>query len=131
MFNDIETAAEEMVAFRHSQTEASKPRSIEFDVTVLSASAWPTYPDIPVRLPPKIERSMKRFEEFYRGKRTGRKLSWKHQLAHCQLNAIFGDEKKQLVVSSFQTVVLLLFNDVPDGESLQYSQIKEATGLCK
>lgn len=131
MFNDIDTAAEEMAAFRHLQLQGRKQRDLDFEVTVLSAAAWPTYPDVPVRIPPKIQRAIKRFEEFYHSKRTGRKLEWKHQLAHCQLNANFGGEQKSLIVSSFQAIVLLLFNDVPDGETLEYSQLSEATGLCK
>jgi cullin-4 len=132
MFNDMDTAADEMTAFKRSQQEEQSGRSpFEFEVNVLSAASWPSYPDVPVRIPSNIARSISRFETFYHTKHTGRKLTWKHQLAHCQLNANFPLGKKNLVVSSFQAIVLLLFNDIPDGESLQYAQIKEATGLCK
>ncbi|KAJ5049295.1 Cullin-4A [Penicillium chrysogenum] len=128
MFNDMDIANDEMAAFKRSQQEERKGR-FEFEVNVLSAASWPTYPDVPVRIPPKIARSINRFETFYHNKHTGRKLTWKHQLAHCQLTANFPQGKKNLVVSSFQAIVLLLFNDVPDGESMQYPQIQEATGL--
>ncbi|KAJ5817560.1 Winged helix-turn-helix transcription repressor DNA-binding [Penicillium robsamsonii] len=128
MFNDMDTANEEMTAFRRSQQEERKGR-FEFEVAVLSAAAWPTYPDVPVRIPSNIARSIKKFETFYHNKHTGRKLTWKHQLAHCQLTANFPQGKKNLVVSSFQAIVLLLFNDIPDGESMSYTQIQEATGL--
>ncbi|KGO41915.1 Winged helix-turn-helix transcription repressor DNA-binding [Penicillium expansum] len=128
MFNDMDTANDEMTAFKRSLQEERKGR-FEFEVNVLSAASWPTYPDVPVRIPSKIARSISKFETFYHNKHTGRKLTWKHQLAHCQLTANFPLGKKNLVVSSFQAIVLLLFNDIPDGESMQYAQIQEATGL--
>lgn len=131
MFNDMDTAADEMTAFRNSPSEASRSSSFDFEVSVLSAASWPSYPDVPVQVPSKIARSIKRFEEFYESKHKGRKLSWKHQLAYCQLNAHFNSDKKNLVVSSFQAIVLLLFNDVAEGETLQYLQIQKATGLCE
>ncbi|KAJ5952020.1 Winged helix-turn-helix transcription repressor DNA-binding [Penicillium vulpinum] len=130
MFNDMDTANDEMTAFRRSQQEdRDRKGRFEFEVAVLSAASWPTYPDVPVRIPSKIARSINNFETFYHGKHTGRKLTWKHQLAHCQLTANFPNGKKNLVVSSFQAIVLLLFNDIPDGESMSYPQIQEATGL--
>jgi cullin-4 len=43
----------------------------------------------------------------------------------------FGKTTKELVVSSFQAVVLLLFNAVAEGEHLAYSHILTETGLRK
>ena len=45
------------------------------------------------------------------------------------MRANFGKVTKELVVSSFQAVVLLLFNAVADGEHLTYSHILTETGL--
>jgi hypothetical protein len=47
------------------------------------------------------------------------------------LRAKFPKGSKELVVSSFQAIVLLLFNDIGEGETLPYSEIQAATGLCK
>ncbi|CAG7919927.1 unnamed protein product [Penicillium olsonii] len=129
MFNDIDTAAEEMAAFKNSPAQMERRSSFEFDVTVLSAAAWPSYPEVPVNVPLKISRAMERFESFYKSKHEGRGLTWKHQLAYCQLNANFDSDKKNLVVSSFQAIVLLLFNDLAEGEGLDYREIKKLTGL--
>jgi hypothetical protein len=139
MFNDMDTAKAEMVAFDALQRQRPhKERTpVPLHVSVLSAASWPSYPDVPVRIPSKIAKSINIFEAFYQTKHKGRKLDWKHQLSHCQLNAYFpkangkGNNMKNLVVSSFQAIVLLLFNDIPDGESLDYKQIQEATGLCE
>jgi hypothetical protein len=86
-----------------------------------------------VTIPPIVASAISDFENFYHKKHTGRKLQWKHQLAHCQLRARFPKETvpKDLVVSSFQAIVLLLFNDVAEGESMGYADIQKATGLCK
>lgn len=133
MFKDMEVARDEMAAYnalKEERDRKSRP-PVDMNVSVLSAAAWPTYPDVPVRIPPKVAASISDFEKFYHSKHTGRKLQWKHQLAHCQLRARFPKGTKELVVSAFQAIVMLLFNDVADGESMGYLQIQEATGLCK
>ncbi|KAJ5909104.1 hypothetical protein N7495_001786 [Penicillium taxi] len=131
MFKDMDVARDEMSNYSSILKErSSRHRSaIDLHVSVLSAAAWPTYPDIPVRIPPAVTSSISDFEKFYHSKHTGRKLIWKHQLAHCQLRAQFPTGKKELMVSSFQAIVLLLFNDVSHGVRLSYTQIQESTGL--
>lgn len=133
MFKDIDVARDEMAAYSSLLRERDRKDRppVDLHVSVLGASAWPTYPDVPVRIPSNLAASIHDFEKFYHNKHTGRKLSWKHQLAHCQLRAWFPKGYRELVVSSFQAIVLLLFNDIPPDESLRYPQIKEATGLCK
>jgi nuclear pore complex protein Nup205 len=99
-------------------------------VNVLSASAWPTYPDVAVNLPPAISKVMAKFDEHYKSKHSGRKLTFKNALAHCQLKAKFPKGSKEIVVSGFQAVVLLLFNDVPTPTTaITYTDIKSATAL--
>lgn len=128
MFKDVDVARDEMTAYNSLQRE-KRNRALDLNVNVLSAAAWPSYPDVPVRIPMVIATALNDFEQFYHNKYNGRKLHWKHQLAHCQLTARFPKGSKELVVSSFQAIVLLLFNDVNGKETLSYTQIKEATGL--
>lgn len=93
------------------------------------------------------------FKTFYLGKHSGRKLQWQSTLGHCvlkaefkevddwfldstvliqqiQLNEIFflplKKGKKELQVSLFQTLVLLMFNE---GEEFTLEEIKLATGI--
>lgn len=127
----MDVARDEMSAYSSIQRERRDRLPVDLNVSVLSASAWPTYPDVQVRIPPEIATAVDDFEKFYNTKYNGRKLNWKHQLAHCQLRARFPKGDKELVVSSFQAIVLLLFNDIPEGGSLGYLQIQEATMLCK
>ncbi|KAL4802067.1 Cullin family-domain-containing protein [Aspergillus unguis] len=129
MFKDMEVARDEMSAYSSIKRERQTPLPTDLHVSVLSAASWPTYPDVQVRIPPEIATAITDFEKFYDTKYNGRKLAWKHQLAHCQLRARFPKGDKELVVSSFQAIVLLLFNELPEGGSLSYRQIQEATTL--
>ncbi|KAL1853372.1 hypothetical protein Plec18170_005369 [Paecilomyces lecythidis] len=129
MFKDMDLARDEMASYNSLQRERREKPGLDLNVHVLSSAAWPTYPDVPVRIPQNVQKAINDFEQFYHNKYNGRKLHWKHQLAHCQLRARFPKGDKELVVSSFQAIVLLLFNDVPEGETLSYPQIQEATGL--
>jgi hypothetical protein len=130
MFKDMDLARDEMSSYNNLQRERKERVSLDLNVSVLSSAAWPSYPDVPVRIPRDIAKATNDFEQFYASKYNGRKLMWKHQLAHCQLRASFPKGDKEIVVSSFQAIVLLLFNDISADETLSYSQIQEATGLC-
>ncbi|KYK61411.1 ubiquitin ligase subunit CulD [Drechmeria coniospora] len=130
MFKDQELAKDEMDAYRQwcKANEQEKP-AVQLSVMILSAAAWPTYPDTRMGLPDEVAAQVDQFDRHYRTKHTGRILTWKHSLAHCSLVATFPKGSKELLVSAFQAVVLVLFNAVPDGGFLSYAQIATATGL--
>ncbi len=131
MFKDTELSREEMGQYKKRMQENNKKTSIDLSVNILSAAAWPSYPDIPVIIPAEIKKTIDNFETHYYMKHSGRKLQWKHGLAHCQLTANFPKGKKEIVVSSFQAIVMLLFNGKDKDESLSYERIKAESGLCK
>lgn len=130
MFKDVELGREEMSGYkdRLASMEA-KPGALDLSVNVLSAAAWPTYPDIQVVIPADVNTAIEHFERYYKSKHSGRKLSWKHALAHCQMKASFPKGTKEFVVSSFQAIILLLFNGIAAGEKLTYDHIKTVSGL--
>ncbi|KAI5308573.1 hypothetical protein KEM55_005381, partial [Ascosphaera atra] len=129
MFKDMDLARGELNAYHSLLQERNAKRKLDLNVHVLSSAAWPSYPDVDVNLPSEISNALEDFEAFYNGKHNGRKLTWKHSLAYCQLKASFPKGKKEIVVSSFQALVLLLFNDVKEGEQLSYSYIRDALNL--
>lgn len=118
-----------MTSYKTIMEERKEKQAVDLNVNVLSASAWPTYPTIPVIIPPQIKSTVDKFEKHYKAKHSGRKLDWKHSLAHCQVKAKFPRGNKELVVSSFQAIVLLLFNGIEPNEHIDYNYLKEATGL--
>lgn len=129
MFKDCELAREEMKSYNELMNDRSEKTPVELSVNVLSSAAWPTYPDIPMNIPMNIRTSIDKFEHHYKSKHGGRKLEWKHALAHCQIRANFPKGRKEIVVSSFQAIVLLLFNNIDKDEHVSYERLKAETGL--
>ncbi|XP_067313644.1 cullin-4B isoform X2 [Pseudorasbora parva] len=121
MFKDMELSKDIM----HMQCQ-NIPGNIELTVNILTMGYWPTYIPMEVHLPPEMVRLQEIFKTFYLGKHSGRKLQWQSTLGHCVLKAEFKEGKKELQVSLFQTLVLLMFNE---GEEFSLEDIKLATGI--
>ncbi|WRX26491.1 Cullin [Theobroma cacao] len=127
MFKDIELSKEINESFKQSsQARIKLPSGIEMSVHVLTTGYWPTYPPMDVRLPHELNVYQDIFKEFYLSKYSGRRLMWQNSLGHCVLKADFPKGKKELAVSLFQTVVLMLFNDA---QKLSFQDIKDSTGI--
>ncbi|KAL8869040.1 MAG: hypothetical protein Q9174_004568 [Haloplaca sp. 1 TL-2023] len=130
MFKDMELAREEVSSYKSWVEEKIGDKDmIDLNVSVLSVSAWPSYPDVPLIIPRDVEQAAAVFEHHYKGRHTGRRLTWKHSLAHCQLKASLPKGNKEFVVSSYQAVVLLLFKDKSTNNEVAYNEIQAATGL--
>jgi cullin-4 len=128
MFKDQEISRDEMISYKQSLSNTTKT-TLDLQVSVLSAAAWPTYLDVNVNLPSEVAKHIEKYDRHYKHKHTGRRLTWKHALAHSVVKAQFNKGAKELVVSGFQAIVLVLFNNIgPDG-NLSYGDIQKATGL--
>lgn len=66
------------------------------------------------------------FEEFYKLKHKNHKLEWNHSLGTVTLSAQFDSGSKELSVSLYQAVVLLLFQNE---SKLSYKDILSQSGL--
>lgn len=128
MFKDQELSRDEMISYKQSLSNTSRT-TMDLQVSVLQQAAWPTYSDVNVNLPEEVARHIEKFDRHYKHKHTGRKLYWKHSLAHSIVRAQFAKSAKELVVSGFQAIVLVLFNDVGADGNLSYADIQSATGL--
>uniref|UniRef100_A0AAR2JKD0 Cullin-4B n=1 Tax=Pygocentrus nattereri TaxID=42514 RepID=A0AAR2JKD0_PYGNA len=126
MFKDMELSKDIMVQFKQYMQCQNIPGNIELTVNILTMGYWPTYVPMEVHLPPEMVRLQEIFKTFYLGKHSGRKLQWQSTLGHCVLKAEFKEGKKELQVSLFQTLVLLMFNE---GEEFCLEEIKLATGI--
>uniref|UniRef100_A0A673KVN5 Cullin-4B-like n=1 Tax=Sinocyclocheilus rhinocerous TaxID=307959 RepID=A0A673KVN5_9TELE len=126
MFKDMELSKDIMVQFKQHIQCQNIPGNIELTVNILTMGYWPTYVPMEVHLPPEMVRLQEIFKTFYLGKHSGRKLQWQSTLGHCVLKAEFKEGKKELQVSLFQTLVLLMFNE---GEEFSLEDIKLATGI--
>ena len=140
MLKDITLSDEMMKSFGSAQDkmrtadgEDSKeldPSFVDVSVNVLTQAHWPTYPITDVRIPPLMAAAAERFTDFYSSRNAGRRLHWAHSLGTCVIRATFPKcGEKELHVSEFQAIILLLFNSLASGEKLSYGSIKEQTGL--
>lgn len=129
MFKDMELSKDILVHFKQFVQHQDLPGSIDMVVSILTMGYWPTYTPVEVHLPNEMVQYQESFKRFYIGKHGGRKLQWQNTLGHCVVKADFGpsaEEKKELQVSLFQTLVLLMFNE---GERFTLDDIKQATGI--
>ncbi|ELK27187.1 Cullin-4B, partial [Myotis davidii] len=143
MFKDMELSKDIMIQFKQViaclqvknrrlglaggyMQNQNVPGNIELTVNILTMGYWPTYVPMEVHLPPEMVKLQEIFKTFYLGKHSGRKLQWQSTLGHCVLKAEFKEGKKELQVSLFQTLVLLMFNE---GEEFSLEEIKQATGI--
>lgn len=126
MFKDIELSKDMMVSFKNHLLSHKVRGKIDMNVSVLTMGYWPTYQSLEVILPEFMLRHQNAFEKFYTAKYNGRKLQWQPNLGHCNLIASFTEKKHELIVSLFQALVLLLFNDK---DEVDYKEILEATKI--
>uniref|UniRef100_A0A8D0D303 Cullin 4A n=1 Tax=Sander lucioperca TaxID=283035 RepID=A0A8D0D303_SANLU len=126
MFKDMELSKDIMIQFKQYIQNQSEPSNIELTVNILTMGHWPSYTPMEVHLPPEMVKLQEVFKLFYLGKHSGRKLQWQPTLGHAVLKAEFKEGKKEVQVSLFQTLVLLMFNE---GEEFSVEEIRTATGI--
>nr|CAH7726315.1 unnamed protein product [Callosobruchus chinensis] len=127
MFKDMELSKDINVAFRqHLNVNARNLAPIDMTVSILTMGYWPTYQPMDVTVPEYMVRLQDVFRDFYLSKHSGRKLQWQPTLGYCVLRASFKAGPKELVVSLFQSLVLLLFNTY---DEISFEYIKAATNI--
>jgi len=124
MFKDMVRSTEIMKVYQ----EEGKPSELpcELNVTVLTTGWWPITPVPDCRLPSVASQALEQFRAFYTVKDSGRRLAWQCQLGTCELKATFNCGRKELVVSTYQMCILLLFNDV---DQLTAKEIQDRTKI--
>jgi len=119
-----------------------KPSIIEVKVQVLTCGFWPSYasPD-EITLPQELVKCIETFTEFYTSKQTHRKLKWVHTMGKNNVDmhgVTLGSGKSSkkdkpekeskkkdkgskinLVLSTLQTLILLLFNETTAGQPVK------------
>ncbi|KAJ3205102.1 Cullin-4 [Entophlyctis luteolus] len=143
MFKDIETSKDIVASFKQSPRFYERLGSIDMYVNFLTAGMWPTYPPAPLTIPQELEKCQEAYKEFYLSKHSGRRLVWQNQLGHCVLRGHFkkvfyillehvrkftnfAQATKELSVSLFQAIILLMFNT---GDVFTYKEIALSTSM--
>ncbi|EMD41477.1 hypothetical protein CERSUDRAFT_110046 [Gelatoporia subvermispora B] len=128
MFTDLALSRDLMREYIDHRTRVGDPSSAQrLSVMVLQRSFWPfAARKHDVDLPVAMQEELIKYSAFYKSKHQGRKLDWDHSLGIATLKAQFKPGEKELSVSLYQAVVLLLFND---GEEISFPDIKAQTRM--
>ena len=93
---------------------------------MLTQVHWPTYAPTQVKLQPELAEMQDVFKTYYLEKYSGRRLGFLNSLGTCVLKSHFETGKKELSVSVYQAVVLLLFNET---DHISFASILDSTEI--
>eukprot|EP01118_Nematostelium_gracile_P018644 TRINITY_DN835_c0_g1_i2.p1 TRINITY_DN835_c0_g1~~TRINITY_DN835_c0_g1_i2.p1 ORF type:complete len:640 (+),score=177.01 TRINITY_DN835_c0_g1_i2:139-2058(+) len=128
MFTDMKLSLDTMENFKsYLRSQDTNPLDgIDLNVYVLTTGFWPTQTTTNCSLPAEILKCCEVFKKFYLSNHNGRRINWQTNMGSADLKAFFPSKKHELNVSTYQMVILLLFND---RNELSYKDIKDATGI--
>jgi cullin 3 len=108
----------------------SRLGGIDLNVQVLTTGSWPVPANAaPCALPPALATACDAYRDFYLAHHSGRKLAWLTSMGTAEVRGVFaGGTRRDLIVSTHQMCVLLLFNDA---DAYSFSEIAEATNVPK
>jgi len=130
MVTDMNLSSDMGTAFAEHLRENDIQLTTDVSVQVLTTGFWPTYKNDDLNLPSEMLACIETFKAFYDKRTSHRRLRWVHQLGNAQVTGNFlpGGKKKQhdLVVSTYQACILLLFNTQ---DSLTFDDILQQLNL--
>jgi len=129
MFQDMKISTDTMESFRSYIAELPKDplHGVELNVYVLTTGFWPTAQTAhKCNLPVEITRCTEAFKNFYLKNHNGRRLTWQTNMGTADVRASFKSRMHELNVSTYQMIVLLLFND---SDTLSFKEVREATDI--
>ncbi|XP_047045631.1 cullin-1-like [Lolium rigidum] len=121
MLTDIATARERQTKFEAYMDPwpESCPR-VDLSVTVLTTGFWPSYKTFNINLPTEMIKCVELYKNFYNENQKHRKLNWIYSMGSCNIVARFEARPVELIVTTYQAALLLLFNEA---DRLSYSDI--------
>ena len=129
MFTDMSVSADLNNKFSsHLQNKDRIELGLNFSIYVLQAGAWPLGQSCPTdfAVPQELEKSVQRFESFYRDHFNGRKLAWLHHLSQGELKLNYLKKPYIITMQTFQMAMLLMFESV---DTLTCRELMDATKL--
>ncbi|KAH8552618.1 Cullin [Umbelopsis sp. PMI_123] len=123
MFTDMSLSADLNLAFKSQEGDIKG-----FEMLVLTSGAWPLNQSTAgeFKVPEELVKCVSKFEDFYKEKHNGRRLSWLWHLSRGEIKVTYLDKPYELSVSLHQMSLVLLFNTV---QSLSVKDMAGQTGL--
>ncbi|CAF1505166.1 unnamed protein product [Rotaria sordida] len=110
MFQDIGVSKTLVPEYEKYRENHRATGIADFSILVLSSNSWPFSAPPNFILPIELKLTFDSFTDFYIHRHNGRKLTCLHQHSKGELQTFFTRQKYILQVSTYQMVVLLLFN---------------------
>ncbi|POS86595.1 hypothetical protein EPUL_004218 [Erysiphe pulchra] len=154
MFRDMTMSDELTSQYRVYIQELGKSEKtkVELGINVLTTNYWPIESmgggsavradrvRVPCIWPSEIALLQESFKRYYLKERNGRQITWLGFLGSADIRCFFPkvpgkegslgrDRRHEITVPTYGMVVLLLFNNVADGESLSFEEIHENTNI--
>lgn len=128
MFTDMKLSSDTMESFKAflKSNDSGLLGGVDLSVNVLTTGFWPTQSTAKCNLPAEILKCCEVFKKFYLSNHNGRRLTWQTNMGAADLKALFGTKRHELSVSTYQMVILLLFNDRTE---MSYKDIRDATAI--
>lgn len=125
MFNDLKNTENLITKFRDTLSVSEFKEFEGFNPLILKSDSWPI-PKATIKIPDEMNDLLAKFQKFYLSSHQNEKLNWSPALSQMSVTAHFKKGDKELQVSSFQGIVLLLFND---HDKLSFNEVKQKTDL--
>jgi len=126
MFSDMRISRENMESYKNSLQLQGITPPIDLSVQVLTTGYWPINLTLNINVPSELEKACTIFKDFYLNSHTGRRLTWQFNMGTADIRTNGFDKRYELNVSTFQMILLLLFNDA---ETWTYGDILSATKI--
>ncbi|CAD7948648.1 unnamed protein product [Amoebophrya sp. A25] len=128
MLNDIKTSEDLTKNFlvAHPPTELG----VELRLNILTSGYWPasSAPPSSCEIPPSLKPCLDTFRDFYIQKHQGRRLTWNFSQGTAEVRArLSGNKRHELVVSTYQMVLLTCFNG--NENALSYADLLSRTKI--
>jgi cullin-4 len=122
MINDIKRSEEISSGFFES---IALDTSIDFRPLVLNSQAWPIHKGKSI-IPDDLSTLLTEFQTFYLSDKEHQKIQWCPAMSSMTILTHFKYGVKELQVTQFQALLLLLFNE---HDELTFETIKQQTGM--
>lgn len=146
MFKDMAMSLELTSGYNDhiAQLGDADRNNINLGINVLTTNFWPmesvNHGSDSCQWPPEIKKLQESFKTYYLKERNGRALTWLGYLGNADIKCIFpkipgkdgilGRQRHhEINVPTHAMVVLLLFNDLADGEYLGFEEIQQRTNI--
>ena len=132
MLNDMKVSEENMSLFNESIQRSKRPMPFDISVHVLTSTYWPISAQAqPCTMAPVMVEAKQAFERFYQSRHSGRLLTWHPNHGSADVRVHFKSRKHELNVSTYALVILLLFENVPEGDKLSWQSIQTSSGISE